>query len=309
MKSIHTAFLLSALAVAGCSGLDAQTEGWLGTKTRQDALNEMNTVPVDGIQATLEKQAEDALDQGDNRRAAQFYEQLIGSEKVNKADKLRYKVAFADTLRRMGDNEKARTAFDAVLKETPADLDAQEGRGLTLMAMGKATDAGRVFADIMKKDGTRWRTLNALGILFVTKNMVPEAMAYYAEALKHSPDNPAILNNVGLSQAVDQNYSRAISALEQGSRLSGSGERRKQIDLNLALVYAVSGDVETAADIAEKYLQGPTLDNNLGLYAYLAKDEKLAKTYMNMALSGSSTFYERAWNNLDILEKRGAKGN
>jgi hypothetical protein len=37
----------------------------------------------------------------------------------------------------------------------------------------------------------------------------------------------------------------------------------------------------------------------MGFYAHLAKDDALAKTYLNMAISGSSTFYERAWNNLD----------
>jgi Flp pilus assembly protein TadD len=176
-----------------------------------------------------------------------------------------------------------------------------EGRGLSLMANGKVSDAGRAFSDVIEKDPKRWRTLNAIGILFVTKNMVPEAIAYYTEALEISPDNPAILNNVGLSYATDKNYPRAIEALKQASRFSKAPFQRKQIDLNLAMVYGVSGDFDTARDVAGKYLEGPALDNNLGLYAHLAKDDSLAKSYLNMALTQSPTYYERAWENLDVV--------
>lgn len=307
MQKISRFLLISStlLALSACDSMDTQTRNWLGTgdKDKNKALESMPGAELTGVNATLEAQAKTSLDKGDISRAQQFYEQLLTSEKGSAADKIRYKIAYGETLRRLNKTDDALSAYDEILGEVPDNLDAQEGRGLTLMAMGKATDAGRVFSDIMEKDAKRWRTLNALGILFVTKNMIPEAMAYYTEALKFSPDNPAILNNVGLSQAVDKNYPRAIQALEQASRIAKSGERRRQIDLNLAMVYGASGDVDTAKDIATKYLQGPALDNNVGLYAHLAKDDALAKTYLNMALGGSNTFYERAWDNLDLVEK------
>lgn len=297
MKHIPLILLLTGTAL-GLSACSPTVKQWIDPDRTFKSLKQPQ---VDGVNETLEKQAKAALKDNDPRRASQFYEQLIGSKKGTAAEKLRYKLGFSDCLRRLGDPD-ALAAYDEILKDNPDNLEAQEGRGLTLMAMGKATDAGRAFSDIMKVDAKRWRTLNALGILFVTKNMVPEAMAYYTEALKQSPDNPAVLNNVGLSQAVDKNYPRAMAALEQASRVSGGGERRRQIDLNLAMVYAASGDLDTAKDIASKYLQGPTLDNNLGLYAHLAKNDGLAKTYLNMALSGSQTYYERAWTNLEILD-------
>lgn len=302
MKKLLPILMTSALVLSACE-MDAVTEQWLNDDAGFEKLDQPD---VAGVNQTLEQQAKDALAKGDAVRAGQFYQQLIDSKKGSAADKLRYKLGYADCLRRIGENDKALAAYDVVLKDAPKNLDAREGRGLTLMAMGKSVDAGRVFSDIMKEDGTRWRTLNALGILFVTKNMIPEAMAYYTEALKMSPDNPAILNNVGLSQAVDRNYARGIQALEQASRLS-TGERRKQVDLNLAMVYGVSGDIDTAKDIASKYLKGPALDNNMGLYAHLAKDDALATTYLNMALSNSAVFYERAWENLEAVEKTGKR--
>ena len=171
------------------------------------------------------------------------------------------------------------------------------------MAMDKSVDASRVFSEIVDKDPKRWRTLNALGILFVTKNMIPEAMAYYTEALKFSPDNPAVLNNVGLSQALDRKYDRALEALDQAARFAKTPSQGKQIELNTALVYGISGDYDHAREIASKYYQGPALDNNLGLYAYLAKNNDKAKEYLNKALSQDPMFYQRAWNNLDIVKE------
>jgi len=299
------ALLLCSVALLGLSACDDQQfKNWMDPGAdRRAALDKMGGPEVNGVNGTLEKQAKDAMAAGDITRAGQFYQQLLGSEKASNEDKLRYKLGLSECLRRSGQYEKALSAYEEILKDEPKNLDAQEGRGLSLMALGKDTDAGRAFSEIMEKDTKRWRTLNALGILFVTKNMVPEANAYFTEALKYSPDNPSVLNNVGLSQAVDKNYPRAIAALEQASRVAGSGEKRKQVDLNLALVYGVSGDLDTARDIASRYLEGPTLSNNMGLYAHLAKDDALAKTYLNMALTDSSSFYERAWNNLDLVEK------
>ncbi len=300
MKILPKLLLMTtSLMLAGCGQMGQQ---WMDPDKTFAAFDQPT---VKGVNDTQEDAAKAAITAGDYRRASQFYEQLVTSGKAKPEELLRYKLGLADSLRRLGENDQALAMFEQLTRENPTNLDAQEGRGLTLMALGKTVDAGRSFAEIMEKDGSRWRTLNALAILFVTKNMTPEAMAYYTEALKQSPDNPAILNNVGLSQAADRNFRRAVEALQQASRLAKTPSQRKQIDLNLAMVYGVSGDSETAKEVASKYIDGAALDNNLGLYAHLAKDNALAKTYLNMALSQSPTFYERAWNNLDAINDSG----
>ncbi|MCE3006016.1 MAG: tetratricopeptide repeat protein [Rickettsiales bacterium] len=256
---------------------------------------------VPSVNQTLEKSANDALEAGDIKRASQFYKQLLDSDKATAADKMRYRTALADASRRAGDDAGARKLFDEILKDDPSNLDALEGKGLTLMAQGKSAEAGRVLAQVLEKDPKRWRTLNALGILFVTKNMIPEAVEYFTEALKVSPDNSAVLNNVGLARAIEGNFPRAIEALQQAVKMSSTDARRKQVNLNLALVYGISGDMDSAKVVAEKYLEGAALDNNLGLYSHLAKNDELAKTYLNMALTRSPTYYERAWQNLNVI--------
>lgn len=258
---------------------------------------------IKGVNDTQEEGAKAALAAGDFAKAAQIYEQLATSAKTSPEQLLRYKIGWASALRRLGDYDRSLAMFGELLEQNAKNMDVAEGRALTLMAMGKTVDASRAFSDIMEVEPNRWRTLNALGILFVSKNMIPEATAYYTEALKFSPDNPAVLNNIGLSMAIDKQYGRATDALDQASRLSKSAGQRKQIDMNTAMVFAVSGDLEHAREIAARYLNGAALENNMGLYAHLAKDDNLAKTYLNMALSQSPTFYERAWSNLDALSE------
>lgn len=287
--------LATALSLTACGQMGRQ---WLDPDA---TFAKFGQPDVKGVNDTQEDMAKEALKSGDLQRASDYYQQLLDSKKGKPEQILRYKMAMADVTRRLGSNEAALAMYDELYRDVPSNIEVMEGRGLALMASGKTADAGRQFSEVMEKDARRWRTLNALGILFVTKNMVPEAMAYYTEALNYSADNPAILNNVGLSYATDKQYPRGIEALQQASRFSKSPGQKKQIDLNLAMVYGVSGDLDTAHDIAAKYLEDAALDNNLGLYAHLAKDDSLAKSYLNMALSQSSTYYERAWDNLEVV--------
>ncbi len=302
MRTRSLILLLTAGSLAtACSHLDQNTQQWLDPDKTFARLDQPT---IDGMNATLEKQAIEATQAGEYQKAGQYYKQLSETPKATDDEKFRYKLGMAESARRAGHPEIAVPIYEQLVKEHPDHLDAQEDYGIALMQTGKTVDAGRIFADIMKQDAKRWRTLNALGILFVNKNMIPEAMAYFTEALKQSADNPAILNNVALAQAADRQYARAFDSFEQALRVSGTDLQRKQISLNMAMVYGISGDLDTARDVASKYLSGPALDNNLGLYAHLAKDDALARTYLDMALSGSPTFYERAWNNLDIVEQK-----
>ncbi len=299
MKTHRLILSLSALALLSACN-NATLNQWVDPDRTFSVLPQPD---VKGVNDTQEEGAKAALAAGDFAKAAQIYEQLATSAKTSPEQLLRYKIGWASSLRRLGDYDRALAMFSELVEQNAKNMDVAEGKALTLMAMGKTVDASRAFSDIMEAEPNRWRTLNALGILFVTKNMIPEAMAYYTEGLKFSPDNPAILNNVGLTMAIDKNYGRATDALDQASRLSKTPGQRKQIDMNMAMVLGVSGDLDHAREIAARYLEGPALDNNMGLYAHLAKDDGLAKTYLNMALSQSPTFYERAWTNLDALNE------
>lgn len=267
----------------------------------QVVLGELKGPEVDSFASTLEKNAKTAEEAGDYKRAAQAYTQLVDRDGKNIA----YLMGFAENSRRSGRNDLALVTYDTVLKLEAENIEAMEGKGLALMDVGEPEKAGDVFSAIMKRDGKRWRTLNGLAILFVIKERPEDAMAYFTEALKHSPNNVSVLNNVGLTMAIDNRLEDAIEAMKKAGRLSSDDTRmQKKVDMNLAMVYAVKGDLANARKFASKHLSGAALDNNMGFYAHLAKDDALAKSYLNMALSRSPNYYERAWKNLDKIKKQ-----
>ena len=226
----------------------------------------------------------------------QFYQQL--SDKY--PDNLDYQLGYADNLRRTDQVEKAISGYDAILKRSSRHVGALEGKGLALITKGDFGTASTILETVIQLDRSRWRALNGVGLLFVAKSMPNEAISYFDAALAAQPDHPTVLNNVGLTLALNGDYVRAAQTLNRASgRVKTKSLERQRIDLNLALVLGLSGDTVRAEQVAGRHLNGAALQNNLGFYAQLAGDDKLAKAYLNSALSGSSTFYERAWENLE----------
>lgn len=240
---------------------------------------------------------------GDYEKAAGQYEQLLNRN----PDKKEYLLHYADAMRRTGKLEKALENYQKILDKTPGDIDAMEGKGLALLTKGDLKESANLLTTVMDRDATRWRAVNAVGIIFSAKQRTDEALEYYKAALKVNDNNPIILNNIGLSLAFQGDYDKAIHAfqLAQKYQPDNKSAQQKRIDLNLALVYAIAGKMEDAKLLAQKHLEGAHLYNNLGYYARLANDKELAKSYLNMALTESAGYYDKAWHNLEVLEKKG----
>jgi Flp pilus assembly protein TadD len=295
------AAIAALLLLSACQGMGGMQP--IDSKSFLSSLEGPKVTTVEESQLETARNLDKARD---FKAAAQIYQQLLDKKPGDKELTL----LLADSLRRNGDNDKALALYDSLLQKDPAHLAAKEGKGLALMSTGDFDTPIPLFEDVMRTDATRWKTLNALGILFATRNMHSEAQQYFREALRQSPSNISVLNNLGLSQALDRNFDTASSTLLQASELAATGgSDKKRIDLNLALVYAIAGKLENATNIAQRYLTGSALNNNLGLYAHLAKDDQLAKAYLNMALTQSKTFYEKAWDNLQTLETNRSDGD
>lgn len=288
--------LLVLLLLAAC-------DGTIGTIDGRKFLAAQDGPKVPSVQDTLMDTAKNAEKQGDFKQAISLYQQLLEKDPQNNELGL----ALADAYRRSGQNDQALAAYDELLKRDATMIGAKEGKGLALMAKGDFDGPVPLLEDVMKADPHRWKTLNALGILFTTRNLQSEAQQYFTAALKENPGNVSVNNNMGLSQALARQYDRAVATLTQASALAAPGSlERKRIDMNLSLVYAVSGKMDEARSIAETYYSGAQLNNNLGLYAHLAKDDALAKSYLNMALTDSKVFYEKAWDNLQAIDNASA---
>lgn len=286
--------LLAMLLVSSC---DQLTGGPMPIDARK-ILGSLDGPKVPTMEETQMEAAKNAEKKGDYNQAIQIYQQILDRNENNSEALL----ALADSLRRSGEYDKAIATYDALISKDAKNLSAKEGKGLAIMAKGDYETPVAIFDEVIKADGKRWKSLNAMGVLFVTRNLYNDAQKYFDEALRQSPNNISVMNNIGLTKSLSKDFPGALDMLSKASAQSTvASPERKRIDLNMALVYAAKGDIESAEKIARNYLSGAQLSNNLGLYAHLAKDDQLAKTYLNMALTESKVYYEKAWENLDAI--------
>ncbi|MBY0407776.1 MAG: hypothetical protein K2Q01_08785, partial [Rickettsiales bacterium] len=261
---------LFSLWLTGCNGGAAPVDS-------KAFLNELSGPKVTGVNDSMLQSAAQAEAQGNFKLAGQIYAQVLEKRPEDTAVML----SLADSFRRDAQTQKAIAAYDAVLAKDAKNVGAKEGKALALIASGDFDTPAVLLDEVIQAEPTRWKTLNALGILFTTRNLQPEAQQYFNEALKHHPNSASIYNNLGLSQALERNFDGSVATLAKASGLAApASTERKRIDLNTALVQASAGRVDDAKRIAEQYLAGAELDNNLGLYAHLAKDDRMAKAYL-----------------------------
>ena len=288
-------FLFALLFLAACNG-------GVGPVDSKKLLEGLDGPKIKGVSDTLQDAATATENQGNFAQASVYYQQML----EQKPDDVDIKMALADSFRRGNVPDKAIYVYDDILAKDPQNIAATEGKALALITKGDFESPTPLLESVLKQDPKRWKTLNALGILFATRNLQTEAQQYFTSALQSHENSPALNNNLGLSQALERKYAAAIATLQKASALSNSTTmERKRIDLNLALVYASAGKMDEAREIASHYLTGAALNNNLGLYAHLGQDDQLARAYLNMALTESKTYYPKAWDNLQGISPDG----
>jgi Flp pilus assembly protein TadD len=296
MKKI---LIISLISLSNCAllGLEGRDKA-----QRDDKLvTEINDFESPSVENTIYEAALKALEDGEYPKAEQYLKQLMKDSPENPD----YLQKYADLGRRMGKCKVSVSIYDQLVRQDAGNLDYQEGRALCYLSMGEYEKAGRSFTEIMEKDATRWRSINGAGLIFISRKKLSEANQYFELASDVSGRDPTVLNNQGLTKALVGNYTDAIAVLEDASERSKDvPEQNRRVDLNLALVYGISGDFDSAKRVAEPHLTEPQLYNNLGIYSELAKQPELAKTYLNKALGATNIYYDRAWENLERLNKK-----
>ena len=190
----------------------------------------------------------------------------------------RQKLSDAELALKSGDFAKAEGLYAEVEKKNAGNIDAIEGQALAEMNMGKFDLAVDKFNKVLAKDGTRWRTLNAIGVLHTLKGQLPQAGQFFAAADAASPGNPAVLNNWGIAYGIAGNSPEAVSRLMQAVEAAGADpQKREQTEMNLAMVYALSGNDRAAEPILRRYLDPEKARKNLQTYAKIRRDRQQSR--------------------------------
>lgn len=248
---------------------------------------------------TQESQAQAAFSQRDYTRAATLYT-LLAKAKPDDADFAFY---LGESYRLNGKVDEALKSYRKALDIDKHSLHAKEGMGLALLQKRSFSDAIQTFNEVLKEDASRWRTINALGVAHALQGHLDEASKYYDMALSLSPDNASILNNIGLAYTLSGNATKGADELKKAYSNSDEGSaKRQQITYNLALAYGMLNQEDNAKSTLSPYLSEAEIDNNLGIYALLRNDRKMAKSYLSKALVEQPVFYKKANENLKNLQ-------
>ena len=211
------------------------------------------------ISAFLRSAAEQSQNSNDYEAATGYYERL---QNRNPGD-MDAAIGMARNLRLTGRAGEAVRLLTVSLTENPSRLDVKAELGKAQLAAGLSREAIVTLFDVVTRVPGDWRALSALGIAHDVTGDPGQAQKHYTAALVVSPNAVSVLNNLALSVTLSGNLAGGITTLERAARLQDSGVQVRQ---NLALLYAMKGDLDAAERLLKRDLSTEIVQHNLRYY-------------------------------------------
>jgi len=199
--------------------------------------------------------------------------------------------------------DQAEASFRLALRDDPSSAEALYGLGSVYLKQERSGDARESFERAVKLQasypGTLANAWNNLGLLATREGRTAQAIPYFQEALRLSPDHLVALDNLGNAYRQQKNWDEARKTLEHALTVSPEDP---DANYSLGMVFAQLDDSERAYEYLRKALKFrsgyPEALNNLGVL-YLRtrrRDEAVAsfeecirvapafdQSYMNLA--------------------------
>ena len=149
--------------------------------------------------------------------------------------------------------------------------------------------------------GASWRAWNARGAVADQRRDWAGADMAYGRALELAPQSAEILNNRGWSLLLRGQWAQALPLLEQAAALAPKAIR---IAHNLELARAALADDLPTRRAGESDSDWAARLNDAGVLALASGDRKRALAAFAQALEASAQWFDRAANNLAMVEQR-----
>jgi tetratricopeptide (TPR) repeat protein len=166
--------------------------------------------------------------------------------------------------------DQAAASFKVALRDDPSSAEALYGIGSVYLDQQKNADARDSFERALKLRASFPDTLanswNNLGLLAAREGRASEAIGYFQETLKLSPDHRIALDNLGSAYRQQKLWKDARKTYERALRVSANDA---EANYGLGMVFAQSDDTERAFEFLQKALKlrpvYPEALNNLGI--------------------------------------------
>jgi Flp pilus assembly protein TadD len=177
-------------------------------------------------------------------------------------------VAYSAALRKIRSNEEAVKVMTRAANQHPDHAGANLEAGKTLVEAGRAFEAVRYLEKAVELAPQDWRAFSSFGVALDQIGEHKLARTKYDQALMFAPDSPMIMNNKGLSYALDGDLDQAKAVLRAAASARGSDARIRQ---NYALVLAMRGEMAEAERLARSDLPPQVADQNIDYFRTLMK--------------------------------------
>jgi Flp pilus assembly protein TadD len=166
--------------------------------------------------------------------------------------------------------DQAEASFRLALRDDPSSAEVTYGLGSVYLKQDKTREARASFERAVKLHASYPDTLpnawNNLGLLSTREGRTAEAIPYFQEALRLSPDHLIALNNLGNAYRQQKQWDEARKVLEQAVAVD---PQDPEANYALAMVFAQIGDSDRAYEHLQTALKFrpnyPEALNNLGV--------------------------------------------
>lgn len=180
-------------------------------------------------------QAAEALDpQADLRKATEYWGQQHAKNPSDKTTGLNY----ARNLKAGGDKRQALVVLQNVFSMNKSDPEVAGELGRLALEFDQLSLASRALEVADVPDKPDWRVVSARGTVLAKQGQHKAAIAYFERALAISPNQPSVLNNLAMANAMSGNAQKAEQILRDLAQLNGAPTKVNQ---NLALVLGLQG--------------------------------------------------------------------
>jgi Flp pilus assembly protein TadD len=192
-------------------------------------------------------------------------------------------VAIGNTLIEMRQVNEAIIAYNSALARNDQDPEALRGLARAYLLTGKSELAGAPLATAYKESPDDPKLLQLIGVADDFAGQHAEAQARYRRGLELLPRDPGLSDNLALSLALIGNYAEAINVLAPIALAPTASPRERQ---TLALIYGLQGNRVEAERMARFDLDAQSVQRNLAYYDTL---RRLAPEARARALQSLST--------------------
>ncbi|MCF8032507.1 MAG: tetratricopeptide repeat protein [Desulfarculaceae bacterium] len=305
--------LLVGLAAAGlmlatgCATSDQSGARWLqrgeaeqllaAQAARAEVDPDPDKVPIEP--SAMEAQGDVMASQGAPWNAMNQYRLALRGAKGKAKMRLEGKIAGLDL--RVGRYELARDGFAKLTKTYPKQAVFWQGLGLAQVALHDLPRAEKSLTQAARLDPSLWRAQNLLGVIYNRNRQPKQAAAAFRAALISKPGNPALYNNLALSQMMLGDYQGAEASLRRALALNP--EHRKAAN-NLGLLLMRQGRNQEAFQTFATAEGVAQAHNNMGVLLAWQGQPNQAQRQFKAALQALPRYYPLAARHLDQMAER-----